>query len=301
MKPSFAGRRGIALWVLAAVLLLLAAWYFGSLRWEKMCTGGLFSWDENVIQEEPEALLGLMTKHGLSELYQYFPSDAETGDLEAFLTQAAEQGVSVYVLTGEPEWGAEANGASLGKVLARVARWNRELPEGSRFDGVMCDIEPYLLEEWEDEESRARLMQRYVQGYRTAYAQACENNLELIACIPYFFDSKGFTEELRLLTAEGCHRLAVMNYYRDKEIDHLRTEAALARQYGKGILTIYELQPSGIHGLTEKNTYYHLGLDALAENYRALRKAFRPQRVDYALHSYPLLWELTEREEEPHA
>lgn len=298
MRPGFVRRRRNALWAAAGLLLLAGLWYSRSLD---TYSGGLFSWDAVVVQQEPEALLALMAQHGLSELYQTFPSDAKAEDLEPFLAQAARQGVTVYVLAGQADWGREADGASLREELARVAQWNRALPEESRFAGVMCDTEPYLLAEWDEEENRAGLMQRFVQGYRAAYAQACEDQLQLLACIPYFFDSHGFTEELRLLTAEGCSGLAVMNYYRDSEIEHLRTEAALAKQYGKRILTIYELQAPGTHDLTEQNTYYHAGLEAVAENYLALRKAFWPQRVDYALHYYPLLRELTQREEAPHA
>ena len=283
------------------VLLFLIAGGVLAMQWNKNCSGGLFSWSRATVQDEPQQLLTVMRQYGLTELYQTFSSHSDPAQLEPFLTQAAEQGVAVYVLVGEPEWGREADGASLRQVITRVAAWNEALPEGSRFAGVMADIEPYLLEEWSDSDARRLLMQRYVQGTCAAYAQAQDAGLELLVCIPYFYDTKGFTAELEQLAAEGCSGLAVMNYYRGKEAEHLRTEAELARRYGKRLLTIYELQPPGSHDLTDQNTYYQAGLDALADNYRALRRNFWRQRVDYALHSYPVLCELSEKEAAPDA
>lgn len=290
MKHVFFSRRRGAL--LAALVLVLAVFWL--LRRKTVYSGGLFNWNFSAVQAEPEALLALMAQHGLTELYQTVPAGAKAEELEGFLSQASQQGVRVYVLAGEPEWGREADGDSLRTVLARVSRWNRALPEGSRFAGVLSDIEPYLLREWQEASGRAPLMDSFVKGYRAAFAQARQDQLELLACIPYFFDTEGFSEELRVLTAEGCSGLAVMNYYRGGEEKHMRTEADYAKQYGKRILTIYELQPPGTHGLTERNTYYEEGLEALSENYRALRWAFWPQRVDYALHTYQVLRELTE-------
>ena len=133
------------------------------MQWNKNCSGGLFSWSRATVQDEPQQLLTVMRQYGLTELYQTFSSHSDPAQLEPFLTQAAEQGVAVYVLVGEPEWGREADGASLRQVITRVAAWNEALPEGSRFAGVMADIEPYLLEEWSDSDARRLLMQRYLR------------------------------------------------------------------------------------------------------------------------------------------
>lgn len=103
-------------------------------------------------------------------------------------------------------------------------------------------------------------------------------------------------ETLARMADQGCDGLAVMNYLRIDEIEQIRAEVELAQTYGRRIITIYELQSPGTDGLTDWHTYYNAGLDALRESYEAIREAYSPQRVDYALHYYPLLLELDQRD-----
>ena len=146
--------------------------------------------------------------------------------------------------------------------------------------GVVLDVEPYLTDGWKD---RTEVLRRYVDGMCRAREAADRAGIELIACIPYFYDKDG-TEELERLVSKGCHSFAVMNYDRKKEVSHLKTEAGLAAAYGRPLFTICELQKPGTHGLTERNTYYALGPDGVRESWKELRGAYPDQPFSYALH-----------------
>lgn len=281
-------------WFLMVVLLMLLP-YAGA-ESSTVPVGGLFSWEQSAATQDAEQMILLMKRYGLTELYQYFSHKTPKKEIESFLTMAAQRGIRVYLLAGSADWARESKGNSLRKVIRQAARWNEELPEEARFAGVMADVEPYLLEEWQTDQ-RDALMQIYVQSFDAAHKYAAEEDLELLACIPFFYDTSGCTEALEHLAAQGCDGLAVMNYLRINEIDQISAEAALAQTYGKRIITIYELQSPGTDGLTDRHTYYNAGLDALQESYAAIRDAYAPQRVDYALHYYPLLLELDRRSE----
>lgn len=281
----------------AACVLLLLAGCCPALAEAAEAVGGLFSWEQESALDEPEALFALMERYGLSELYQSFAAKAPIGELTDFLTQARECGIRVYLLDGNAQWAREVKGSSLRKAIKRVTKWNERMPEGVGFAGGMADVEPYLLKEWDDGR-RDELMQTYIKGMCAAYEKARDEGLELLACIPFFYDTTGFSSALEELAEGGCDGFAVMNYFRRDEAGQIRAEAEIAQRFGKRLITIYELQEPGEHGITEKHTYYRAGMDALMESYRRIGEAFAPQRVDIALHCYPALREMDARDRE---
>lgn len=243
---------------------------------------GLFSWQSAVLRQEawPE-LFQRMEALGLGELYQHIPRDTEWDAVSAFTAAAQERGISVYLLTGHADWSLDPSGKAMTKEITRAKTY-----PGLR--GVIMDVEPYGTDAWDDDPDQ--VMTTYVEGMTRARTAADRAGLELIACIPYFFDNKGQTQALERLTDQGCHALAVMNYYKGKEAAHIETECALAKKYDKPILTIYELQPPGTHDLTDRNTYHQDGLEALTENWRALQKTY--PSLSFALHNYEALKEV---------
>lgn len=153
---------------------------------------------------------------------------------------------------------------------------------------------PYLLDEW-DEDADA-LMRSFASAAQCAYERARQLGLEMILCVPYYYDTTGHASALETLISSACDRVAVMNYYREDEARHIETEAAYAQAYGKGLIHIYELQPPGEHGLQAINTYYGLGADALRQSFRALRWAYPQLALDMALHDAEALAEVMDNE-----
>lgn len=99
-------------------------------------------------------------------------------------------------------------------------------------------------------------------------------------------DTLGFTAELERIIRDASDAVAVMNCFRGKEKEHMRTEAQISLKDRKSIITIYELQPPGKHGLSDQNTYYHQGIPAAYQNYRQVKQAYPHQEVDIAFHEY---------------
>lgn len=245
---------------------------------------GLFSWHADAMEAgRQEDLFSLMKELGLTELYQHIPHTAQREAVRKFLRAAEEEGITVYMLTGDPAWGLDSSGRAMTEEISRAAGYG-----GLR--GVMMDVEPYLTAEWQDDPDSA--MERYVQAMTAAKEAADAGGQELVACIPYFYESLGQEERLETLVNRGCHAVAVMNYDKQDEADNLENEAAFAKAYGKPLLTIYELQPPGTQDLTDRNTYYNDGLDALAESWARLERRYGDMRFSYALHEYEALKEV---------
>lgn len=255
--------------------------------------GALFSWSTGIVAD-PGRLFQVMKEQKLNVLYQNFSRDLDEESIVSFLSNAEEQGTDVYFLTGDPQWALQPEGNTLCEEVDRMAEINRTLP-GKKLKGILIDVEPYLLDEWENG-SAQEVMDSFVAGMKTAYDRAKGYGLEVIVCMPYYFDSKGFERELETLIRSCCDKAAVMNYYRGKEIEHIETEAALAKKYNRELLSVYELKAPGTHGLTEKNTYFEEGLEAVEENFIQLTDAYPDQTISMALHDFEALEEVLGRE-----
>ncbi len=280
----------VALTVLGAV----KPWQKG----EKPKEFGCFSWSEEIIEEEEnEALSGCISQAGISVLYQDFSKESLTLEdkrVEQFVARMGKQKVKVYALIGKAEWAYDKEGKELVEYLQCLVEYNQRNGDEKRIQGVMVDVEPYLLEEWDEgEQAREKLMEDYVSGIERAYIYALQNQLKFWVCIPTFYDSTN-KDILERLISYACDGVAVMNYNRRDEYGQMAMEVGFAREYGKEILCIYELQKPGKHELEEINTYANEGLEALWKSRERLEKQFGYDKLGFAYHYYKPLKEMLE-------
>ncbi|SFN86546.1 hypothetical protein [Proteiniclasticum ruminis] len=245
----------------------------------------LFSWSSSNVEDR--TLLETMKKADLNTIFQSFSADNDKNSI-AFLEEAAAEKITVYALTGSPEWSLDKKGSSMVERVNRISALNEKAAESDRVQGVIMDVEPYLLDEFKGNEKE--IMESFILGLEAAYEKAKEHNLRFGVCIPYYYDHWDLQDELDKI-AKASDFMLVMNYYRDQEIEHMSFEAGLARKYEKEIMTIYELQAPGKYGLTERNTYYGLGLAKVEQNFSKLQAYFGEQSVSMAYHEYNALKE----------
>ncbi|MDE6313944.1 MAG: hypothetical protein K2M46_10085 [Lachnospiraceae bacterium] len=255
---------------------------------------GLFSWSSDVFQErEQQRLFDTMEKLEIQILYQSFSKELSQEQITSFLQQAYACDIQVYLLTGEPAWGLEDGGREMCQEIAYAQTINEAVIQG-KIQGIMMDTEPYLCEEWE--ENPKEIMESYVGNMKQAYQCAREAGFTFVACIPYYFDSWGYDDELADLIQTGCDEVAIMNYSKSEEAEHIRTEAELAAKGEKELIIIYELQAPGKHGLVENNTYYHQGIPGVLKSVESLSESYELKFSKYALHEYQAVREVLERE-----
>lgn len=240
----------------------------------------IFSWYASELFD-PDRVFTFMNKYGLDAIYQHLTLDEPQEVVECFLLGAAANKKKVYLLAGEPEWALDVK-----KLVTLIG-------QAQPFDGIVVDVEPYLLQDFQHQPHI--IMSSYVAAMRIAYRAAIKNNLKFILCMPYFYDDIGFQKKLEILIRDCCDGITVMNYYRGKEIVHLKNEARLCEQFKKTLETIYELQPPGKHDLKDENTYYHYGINKVYENYDQLAAHFKNQCVQLSFHEFKSFEKLTSR------
>lgn len=238
---------------------------------------------------EQGILAQCILKAGVSDLYQEFSGDmlvSKEAEVSAFIAGMSERNVRVYSLMGDAGWALDAEGEELTARIRKAAEYNNGREPESCIWGIMVDVEPYLLDQWEEgREARQELMASYLKGLKKAYGCAAQNGLEFWVCIPNFYDRTN-REVLEELVASACDGIAVMNYDRTDEYGQIAMETGFAREYGKKILCIYELQEAGRHGLEEINTYAEAGLEALWESAKRLQRQFGYEGLQFAYHYY---------------
>ena len=172
---------------------------------------------------------------------------------------------NTMILAGDSSWDAD----DLKKVVKEAA----EL----KADGVVFDIEDDYaalasnLEELRDELENNELL------------------LSVYVCIPFWLDTQSGGKAILERIIKATDGVFVMNYYRENELAQAECEYSLAKEYGKAIWTIYELQPVGMYDLEDYNTYYDLGLAAVEQNYQ---KMFSDTDVGLAFHTLEMMKEL---------
>ena len=160
---------------------------------------------------------------------------------------------NIYVLAGDPSWRAD----DMQKVVDEA--------EEKRADGILFDIEnDYTL--------------------LASDLSLLDSHLPIYVCIPFWLDED--VQDGIIKEADG---IVVMNYSKGNERMNIQKTMEMADEYGKTILTAYELQPVGEYGLEEYNTYNKEGLQAVEENYK---EQFSGTDVGIAYHNLDMMRKL---------
>ena len=258
----------------------------------KECDRAMYSWDHDFIYLADEPMLqNVMELTECNILYQEISPNASAEDVAGFLQRRGEKGQTVYYLCGNASWAIEKDASSMLREVERAIAYNEAAGE-HKFVGIQFDVEPYCLTDFE--ENADEYMAQYVKNSKLAYEAAHEAGLLVEICIPYWWESAyGYYDELEDLIANACDSVAVMNYYKkDKEAYHIEHEVALCKKYNKRIINITETIPPGLHGLTEDNTYYNDGIDAIEEMWNTLDGYFQYDKMGYAFHWLEVIIEM---------
>lgn len=251
----------------------------------------MFSWEDEpyLLADRPDFYATLETL-GISSVYQSFSDEnLYSADTASFLTEMQTSKIAVYLLAGAAEWGLDPAAKAMRTEIDKVAAFNKARAGAGQFSGILFDVEPYLTDQWDEDEDG--VFQSFTEAVQTAYAYASSKNIELILCIPNWFDNR-HSEQLEQMIATGCDRIAIMNYNRAAEKMSMETEVALAQKYKKPVICIFEFQQTGKHDLTDNETYYNDGIEAAQQSFAALYKEFGYSGLSFSYHYYKPVREL---------
>lgn len=190
----------------------------------------------------------------------------------AFIRNAHARGIRVYALLGS--WYLSTERYVLPRhqrkavaMLQRVLDYNAAAAPAERFDGVNYDIEPHLLDEWEDA-TRPRLLLGFLD-MTAAMIEARRKSgqvLDIGPAMPFWWDGialewRGVRKPVSEHVADLTDYVALMDYRnraegRDSILSHAEAEMAYADRTGKRVVIGLEFNPGepaklSFHGMTE--------------------------------------------------
>lgn len=209
-----------------------------------------------------------MNDNDFNTLYQEF----DLSDAESIRKFGNKSDIALFHLCGDPNWNAER----IKEEIMAVYQLNQDMATNIR--GLVIDVEPYLRDDYKD--NKEKVISEYIDNMIEANEYATELGLEYFVCVPYWYEA----DYVDRLTKDGLDGMVVMNYYKGKELEHLEDEMESCSRYDKELVTAFEMQEVGKHGLTEKNTYHEEGLQAVNEVYEEMNE--KNNRIGLAVHYY---------------
>lgn len=215
----------------------------------------LFSW--SITKESQQVFTHYQKDLTIHRIFQYVhPNEFYDGSLTAHIQNMNEANTSVFAMDGGHYWGTTDYGYDeMIAFVDQVVSFNMA-HESTKLSGIVFDVEPAQDENWETSEEE--LMKRYVENMVNAYAYASSKGLYVVNCVPFWYDEKHLSELTRLFR-DASDELAVMNYYRGKEVENINTEVGLAKKFNKPIITIFEFDRPDNDKVFEQNSYHTQG------------------------------------------
>lgn len=282
-------RRNVLLISLIVLLIFLAL----NVQAKDLKRIGVYSW--NIDDVEINKLREMAKKLDINAFYQYIKiDDLESDKAEKLLNGLINERIDFYLLQGTPEQAYEPNVISMKKVIDKVVKFNQE--NGNVIKGIVWDVEFYLEEKQYQNENKAKAFENYYKNMKILYEYAKEKKIEIVQVIPYWLDTVIGNTELEAFIRDTCDSIEVMNYYKEKSIEHIENEYIYAKKYDKSIVTISELQEADGTSVTEKITFYSDGLEKCHKNVEEIIEYYNYEKFGYAYHYYKYLEILYENE-----
>lgn len=223
----------------------------------------MWVWDGPV-----EGVSDFASAHGVTDVYVSAPPGFSVDTRYAsFIDDARTRGLRVWAVAGDASWALNRDD---------WVGWTDEVVGFGLFDGIVADVEPYLLSDWSNTRKRSRLISSYLKNL-TAARQAA-GSTEMLVAVPFWWDlpeyqTKGRTlVELTMAATDGV----VVMAYRDHAdgvdgiIDLAGFEVALGSQMSKRVVVGVETGPASL----DKVTFWEEGADAMAAELTKVEAAF---------------------------
>lgn len=289
MKNNKKKKGYIIAFLLILIYIIIQVTYIVAKENDKMRIS-VYSW--HIDKVDCQEFKSISKDLDINSFYQYMPA-LEINTSETFnnlVNDLKKFGVKTYLLTGTPNQVYDEEIIELKKLIDEVEKYN--INNDVKLEGIVLDAEFYLDEKYNKENKEGCFLD-YYNNVKKAYEYAKKKNIKFILVIPYWLDTTFGVDKLEILIKDSCDSIEVMNYYKQKTKEHIKSEIELAKKYNKSIVTISELQKANEEeAVTTQITFYTDGLQACTEDMKLILKEYNYNKLGYAYHYYDYLIEL---------
>ena len=204
-----------------------------------------------------------LRSQNIGRIYQEIPQVyLAREETVSMVSRLKSDGIETAALAGDRSWGLESNDLSEPEaIIDRLAAYNSRVGNASRIGAIALDVETYTYGSWKKEPKK--YFAAYIEKMQTLYQYAHSRGLSVVQVIPVHFDT--IDEDLmRRFVSNCCDEISLMNYDKATQVEAIEGEVSLCRELGIPVETIFETMPyNDYYSVTEENTYYYEGIDAL--------------------------------------
>jgi hypothetical protein len=259
-------------------------------------TRGMWDWKGTDATDPTaeQALLTFATGHGIDTVYLESQTllTTEPAALRAFVATAAQKGVSVELLFGDPSWALTANQSTAVGLATMAAAFVAADAGGPEPIALQFDVEPYALAGWSTDLNG--VANQYLD-LLAALAAAKGPALRLYMDVPFWFATTTVTRSCMsrplidwvLDTVDGC---VIMDYRNTTAGGNgLIALAQPTVTYADGASKSVVIGVETLCTVPANETFCGLGMGALDAQLALVRTAFANDSslVGDAIHDYP--------------
>ncbi|MCD5324310.1 MULTISPECIES: hypothetical protein [Pontibacillus] len=140
-------------------------------------TRGTYIWEAERLINEGDNILAFAKEKNLNFLYVRLDLRQPYSSYSPFVKKAHEAGIEVHAMGGHPTWAEESERYRIQNLIDYVKGYNQSVEDGAMFQGIHLDIEPYVLQSWDD--NKTELMRQWVGNLEYFASETRKNsNLE---------------------------------------------------------------------------------------------------------------------------
>ncbi|UYZ12754.1 hypothetical protein A6764_18405 [Brevibacillus sp. WF146] len=144
-------------------------------------------WQAELIDTQRHEILDFAKSQGINLIYLRIDREKPFDYYRPFIREARLAGIDVHALGGHPRWALAVDRERMLGLVDWVKRYNRSVDQEERIRGVHLDIEPYLLDEWYDDQPA--VLKQWMGNIEAFVAAAREEDgLEVGTDLAVWFD-----------------------------------------------------------------------------------------------------------------
>ncbi len=267
-------------------------WKNGTQHGSEPSVKATYVWQAELAVYHADDILSFAKDNGINLLYVRLDLNRPYADYRALVRGAAEAGIEVHALGGQPVWALTDYRYRIMKLVNYVKGYNREAAEEERFRGIHLDIEPYVMPEWQT--NRETILEQWMGNIRN-FEEEVKKDTDLKTSMDLAFWFDGTTapktgmpfNKWMISQVDHVTVLAYRNYADGPGgiVDVVQDELKHASQLGKKIIVCVEMKQN-FEG--EHVSFFHKGKSEMNRQLELAAKALEQSDSfgGFAVHAY---------------
>lgn len=252
-------------------------------------TASIYAWGDYtmVYGEAAQNVYTTLKSLKVNSIYQNISNMNDTDNLSKIISGYKENGIDVYRLIGHYSW-AYDNVNDAKRYVDSINNYNQKVNESSKIKGVVFDIEPHQNPNWKrwNDEQRNVAVSKYTDNMIELYNYSKRYGLEVVICIPYWFEK---FDSFDRLFKDAADTYSVMNYTKRGIVRHISEEIVEAEKYSKKVEQISNVGHVGSEDIT---SYRDDGMQKLLDDQKQILDTYPYDGLRVSFHQYKTILDI---------